>query len=216
MIEGHAYQYGWVKVQEARTFEGTQNVGTDVPPRTRRSGTIMTIDDEATNPGVPPPDILPRAFPLSASIAETSACAEQPSCPGFDLLSSRRLQLPLQFRFTYKDVDQYLHRNGTVGESVYITTLKLYIHSDGTTNAGVNWHGRGWHGAWQWLVPQQTLQVRFHHSASDKKSYIHCFELEASCDSRRSLVQKNRSLFALVKNSFVHALNTTDRVSRIK
>ena len=199
MIAPHAYQHGWVNVQAATTSERMQHVGTEVPSMMCCIENTMIIDDEATNPGVPPPDIretLPRAFPLSASVPETSGFAKQPACPGFDLVSSRRLQLPLQLRFTYKDVYQYFNANGTVRDSVYSTTLKLYIHADGTTNAGVSWHGRAWHGAWQWLVPQQTLQIRFHHSGSDKRSYVHSFELEASCHSRAALLQNNRSFFA--------------------
>ena len=50
-----------------------------------------------------------------------------------------------------------LNGDGTLQEKVFITTLNLHMCSHGTTNCGVNWHGRGWHGVWQWLVPEQCF-----------------------------------------------------------
>ena len=138
------------------------------------------IHDECTYPGTPPPPPLPFAFPASVACPEASGFHKQFAIPHVDVKNWWRCKLPLQMVFKYEDKWQECdERVGKLHNKKCVTTLKLHMHKDGTTNSGVQWHRGGWHGAWQWVLPQQCLQIRFHHTASDNKAFVHSFERQA-------------------------------------
>ena len=142
--------------------------------------------------GTPPPPPVPPAFSCSMSNPEASGFAKQLACPGVDLDSWWSVRLPMQMFFKYEDHWEELNGDGTLQQKVFTTTLSLHMCSHGTTDAGVNWHGRGSHRVWQWLVPEQCLQVRFHHSACDDRSVVHSFQREVAAPSYSGEPQRNR------------------------
>ena len=98
-----------------------------------------------------------HAFLCSVPNPEASRFAKQLACPGVDLDSWWSVRLPMQMFFKYEDHWEELNGDGTLQQKVFTTTLSLHMCSHGTTSFGVNWHGRGWHGVWQWLVPEQCF-----------------------------------------------------------
>ena len=94
--------------------------------------------------------------------------------------------------FKYQDSWQECDESeGTLENKKFVTTLQLYMHEDGTTNSGVQWHRGGWHGAWQWVLPEQRLQIRFCHSGSENNIFLHSFERQAPAGFSRNAIDNN-------------------------
>ena len=159
-------------------------------------GTIATDED---NPGEPPPPPAsvtrlsqglvagaeqPWAIDSSASFRAGSE-AFPSGVPAHSGMFAKVIAAPqnpfaflgnaLQMSFKYKD--DWLTESGTWRSQ--FSTLILHMHLDGTTNGGVNFRNRGWHGVWQWMQQDQCLQVRMHYSAQDRQSQVHCFYRQA-------------------------------------
>ena len=139
---------------------------------------------EEDDPGEPPPPpglvavaepscaFNSSAFPPVVPEAHSGMFRKQMAAPDdpFPFLGN-----VLQIIFKYKDC--WLTHSDTW--ECQFSTLILHMHSDGTTNGGVNFRNRGWHGDWRWSQQDQSLQVRMHHSAQDTQSGLHSFYREA-------------------------------------
>ena len=150
-------------------------------------GTIATDEDDPGEPPAPPDAVVeqPWAFDSSASFRAGSK-AFPPTVPeAHSGMFHKQMAAPedrfpflgnaLQIIFKYED--RWSTQSGAW--KCKRSTLILHMHPDGTTNGGVNFGNRGWHGVWRWMQQDQCLQVWMHHSAQDTQSQIHSFYREA-------------------------------------